>query len=56
MIRDTIYQIDYEGPEAENFVARSEPISARATGGSGVVVYGIDTGQYLKPQYGGLFS
>ncbi|KAG9094416.1 subtilisin-like serine protease [Ceratobasidium sp. 370] len=43
---DTIYQIDYEGPTAEGFVSRSEPIAARATGGSGIVVYGIDTGIY----------
>ncbi|KAB5592548.1 Serine protease [Ceratobasidium theobromae] len=50
---DTIWQIDYEGPSAEEFKERSEPaepaflgLAARATGGSGVVIYGIDTGIY----------
>ncbi|CAE6393612.1 unnamed protein product [Rhizoctonia solani] len=49
---DTIWQLDYEGASAEEFEERSEPASAvaglaaRATGGSGVVVYGIDTGIY----------
>ncbi|CCO33171.1 Proteinase R OS=Tritirachium album GN=PROR PE=1 SV=1 [Rhizoctonia solani AG-1 IB] len=47
---DTLWQLDYEGAPAE-FEERSEPVSvaglaARATGGSGVVVYGIDTGIY----------
>ncbi|CAE6471135.1 unnamed protein product [Rhizoctonia solani] len=49
---DTIWQLDYEGSFAEEFEERSESVShvaglaARATGGSGVVVYGIDTGIY----------
>ncbi|KEP51107.1 serine protease [Rhizoctonia solani 123E] len=49
---DTIWQLDYEGASAEEFEERSEPVSpvaglaARATGGAGVVVYGIDTGIY----------
>ncbi|CAE6435194.1 unnamed protein product [Rhizoctonia solani] len=49
---DTIWKLDYDGSFAEEFEERSEPVSpiadlaARATGGSGVVVYGIDTGIY----------
>ncbi|KAF8596877.1 putative subtilisin-like serine protease [Ceratobasidium sp. AG-I] len=43
---DTIYQIDYEGPAAEDIEVRAEPMIARATGGTGTIVYGIDTGIY----------
>ncbi|KAF8597654.1 putative subtilisin-like serine protease [Ceratobasidium sp. AG-I] len=52
---DGIVSIDFQPGDASELTERSaEPIAARATGGAGVDIYGIDTGIYTAhSQFGG---